>query len=305
MLAFSSTSPAGDEKQITTPQVEVAALPPLSTSAQRQWLEATATSTVLSLIGIEPTAPDEVNVVVTADDKKARTRKRTASDGVQTSVDLQQKRRKLETPATTTANPTTIDPPVSSVNAAATSTTPPGPSDEIMITALTSFVNRLPLGAGAHLCIEDLLSFIRNAKPSRASLLTWLNQPPFTNTLAAFGKLKDHPFILCFDPWSGLPGPLSIIPDEEPVTDEQLAAAVGGTTDSAAESLAAHRRQLEALELELVQTFNEEFRPTGMSCKKCGEQRFLNVSNEQRRSSDEGSGSRISCGLCGDVSRSR
>lgn len=141
--------------------------------------------------------------------------------------------------------------------------------------SLERFMNRLPRNPSAISCIEDLFSYVSNCKPTVDQCMDYLNQPPFTSTLAAFGKLPDQQYILVFDPYVQN---MSFGADEVTETKLQI------------------RQKLDE---ELVSIFKEDFRPTGIRCKKCGEQKFMSVRSFQKRSADEGSGYFYSCNICG------
>jgi len=141
--------------------------------------------------------------------------------------------------------------------------------------SLERFLNRLPRNQGSISCVEDLFSFVSSCKPTVQQCMDYLNQPPFTATLAAFGKLPDQQYILVFDPYVQN---MCFGKDEVTVTKQQVK---------------------EKLDEELVSIFKEDFRPTGIQCSQCGEQKFMSLRSFQKRSADEGSGYFYSCHICG------
>lgn len=181
----------------------------------------------------------------------------------------------------------------------------PVKSAALINACLRKFYDKLPYNHGAQLCIEDLLSFVRKLGSSTgldarvAALVKYLESPGFVEHLAAFGKLPNLPYILAFDPYAYQSKPPPT--EEASKAFDPLAFAEQGKQNTMMPSKA----ELEALDKELEQIFNEKLPKSRMRCPKCKESKFMHFHEEQSRSADEGSSYIYFCANCGHQGRSR
>jgi len=171
--------------------------------------------------------------------------------------------------------------------------------------AFQQYVSRLPTGQGFNSCVDDLLSCIRYIKTTHTSseqrileVIRYLEAPPFTKHLAAFGNLPGHPYVLVFnwcahqyeEPPSNLP---TITKREEPSSNtkrEETPVAAGKREET-------HVAGGIGQEDELTRIFNEPLK-SKERCRECKAIGSVVYNEEQRRSSDEGSSYFFRCTLC-------
>jgi DNA-directed RNA polymerase subunit M/transcription elongation factor TFIIS len=202
--------------------------------------------------------------------------------------------------------------------------------------ALRQFYDKLPYNHGAQLCIEDLLSHVRKltvpqppaekqdlkTAPSGAGgvgkkttlaaakmqdalvqgTIEYLHHPGFVDHLAAFGKLPNHPYILTFDPYAYQCKPP---PSEEESREFDPVAFAECANGGSSNTMMPSKADLEALDKELEQIFDEKLPIGRIRCPKCKESKFMHFHEEQRRSADEGSSYVYVCANCGQSGRSR
>jgi DNA-directed RNA polymerase subunit M/transcription elongation factor TFIIS len=211
--------------------------------------------------------------------------------------------------------------------------TPPSPSpshktntlstSSTLERSLRQFFDKLPYNHGAQLCIEDLLGRIRKLKrvygneaKTNATLsgitssaeekiiagtIQYLACPGFVDHLAAFGKLPNHPYILAFDPYA-YQSKTPPTEDESRVLDP---VAFADCVSGGGSVMTPTRAELELLDKELNNIYQEKLQKGRIKCPKCKESKFMHFHEEQRRSADEGSSYVFFCANCGSAGHSR
>ncbi len=144
--------------------------------------------------------------------------------------------------------------------------------------------------------------------------IRFCEHPAFASFLAAFGRLPDHPYLLVFDPNAyqtasdGAAANANADTLHKQFKIDRTASITLPTPDLTEEATVGARKAEHLVELEkqdamLVRVFNEEHRPTGTKCSNCGEDRFLSITNFQKRAADEGGSTLVNCGRCGEITQ--
>jgi DNA-directed RNA polymerase subunit M/transcription elongation factor TFIIS len=166
--------------------------------------------------------------------------------------------------------------------------------------------SKLPVDNSAHICVEDLVSFVKHAKPSVSQLAQYLQRPPYVSLLADFAQSVDQKestphHILCFNPYAALPcnrfDHVSMMNNKHLFSFTESAKSINVEKEKK-EAKLSKDLQLEKWKEEQKQIFKRDLESTGLVCQKCKKGDFIRLREKQVRRSDELSTHVYQCMAC-------